>query len=160
MTDAPNRDRFIPFRKTDIIAMCCDDPRMDAAEAGEFSDFCRILEALFHFEFHRRLEAIKNCYAPFNPDADTRLVGGYTSEEKKRLQKELVSEMTAVLNSANFEKITSEDLSQALTEESLFKIRLQVDFGDFEEVIFFRRGESVRQETLVSFWGLKKKSFK
>ena len=160
MADTRTRDRFIPFRKTDIIAMCCDDSRMQASDRESFRELCRILEALFHFEFHRRLESIKNCYAPFNPDADTRLVGGYTSEEKKRLQKELVSEMTAVLNSANFEKITSEDLSQALTEESLFKIRLQVDFGDFEEVIFFRRGESVRQETLVSFWGLKKKSFK
>ena len=160
MADTRTRDRFIPFRKTDIIAMCCDDYRMQAGDREAFRELCRILEALFHFEFHRRLESIKNCYAPFNPDADTRLVGGYTSEEKKRLQKELVSEMTAVLNSANFEKITSEDLSQALTEESLFKIRLQVDFGDFEEVIFFRRGESVRQETLVSFWGLKKKSFK
>ena len=160
MADTRTRDRFIPFRKKDIIAMCCDDSRMQAGDREAFRELCRILEALFHFEFHRRLEAIKNCYAPFNPDADTRLVGGYTSEERKRLQKELVSEMTAVLNSANFEKITSEDLSQALTEESLFKIRLQVDFGDFEEVIFFRRGESVRQETLVSFWGLKKKSFK
>ena len=137
MTDDPNRNRFIPFRKMDIIAMCCEDSRMNAEDVKEFRDFCRILEALFHFEFHRRLEALKNCYAPFNPDADTRLVGDYTREEKERLQNELVTEMTAVLNSANFEKITTEDLAQALTEESLFKIRLEVDFGDFEDVIFF-----------------------
>ena len=132
MPDTPNRDRFIPFRKTDIITMCCEDSRMHAGDGEEFREFCRILEALFHFEFHHRLEALKNCYAPFNPDADTRLVGDYTREEKERLQKELVSEMTAVLNSANFEKITSEDLSQAPAEESLFKIRLEVDFDDFE----------------------------
>jgi hypothetical protein len=160
MTDTPNRDRFIPFRKTDIITMCCEDSRMNAGDGEEFRELCRILEALFHFEFHRRLEALKNCYAPFNPDADTLLIGDYTREEKERLQKELVSEMTAVLNSANFEKITSEDLAQALAEESLFKIRLEVDFDDFEDVIFFRRGESVKQETLVSFWGLRKKSVK
>jgi hypothetical protein len=159
MTDPQTLSRFIPFRKTDIIAMCCDDSRMNAQDVKEFREFCLILEALFHFEFHRRLEALKNCYAPFNPDADTRLIGDYTREEKKRLQKELVDEMTAVLNSANFEKITTEDLAQALAEESLFKIRLQVDFGDFEDVIFFRRGESVRQETLVTFFGLRKKSF-
>ena len=158
MPDTPNRDRFIPFRKTDIIAMCCEDSRLHAEDIEEFRQLCRILEAHFHFEFHRRLEALKNCYAPFNPDADTRLVGDYTREEKDRLQKELVSEMTAVLNSANFERITSEDLSQALAEESLFKIRLEVDFDDFEDVIFFRRGESLKQENLVSFGGLRKKS--
>jgi len=38
------------------------------------------------------------------------------------LQKQLVSEMTAVLNAANFEKVTAEDLKQALGEESLFQI--------------------------------------
>ena len=114
MTTAPNRNRFIPFRKTDIIAMCGEDSRMNAADLEEFRELCRLLEALFHFEFHRSLETLKNCYAPFNPDADTRRLTEYLPEEKKQLQKKLVAEMTAVLNSANFEKITAEDLEQAL----------------------------------------------
>ena len=159
MTNAPNRNRFIPFRKTDIIAMCGEDSRMNAEDLEEFRDLCRLLEALFHFEFHRSLEILKNCYAPFNPDADTRRLTEYLPQEKKQLQKKLVAEMTAVLNSANFEKITAEDLEQALAEESLFKIRLEVDFDDFEDVIFFRRGESVKQETLVTLYGLRKKRF-
>jgi hypothetical protein len=153
------RNRFIPFRKTDIVEMCAGDSRMPEGDADEFRDFCRILEALFHFEFHQRLETLKNCYAPFNPDTDTRIVTRYSQKEKDLLQKQLVSEMTAVLNAANFQKITAEDLEQALAEESLFNIRLEVDFSDFEDVIFFRRGESLRQETLVQFFGLRKKAF-
>jgi hypothetical protein len=159
MRQTRKRNRFIPFRKADIVEMCIGDSRMLAGDADEFRDFCRILEALFHFEFHQRLETLKNCYAPFDPDADTRLVASYSQQEKDLLQKQLVSEMTTVLNAANFEKITAEDLEQALAEESLFKIRLEVDFSDFEDVIFFRRGESVKQETLVQFLGLRKKSF-
>ena len=159
MPNDRNRNRFIPYRKTDIIAMCCDDPHMKRADVEAFRDFCRILEALIHFEFHHRLETLKNCYAPFNPDADTRTLTEYRPEEKEHLQKQLVAEMTAVLNSANFEKITAAHLEQALAEESLFKIRLEVDFDDFEDVIFFRRGESVKQETLVTLYGLRKKRF-
>ncbi len=45
---------------------------MNAGNIEEFREVFRILEALFHFEFHRSLETLKNCYAPFNPDADTR----------------------------------------------------------------------------------------
>ena len=30
MADDPNRNRFIPFRKADIVAMCCNDSRMKA----------------------------------------------------------------------------------------------------------------------------------
>jgi hypothetical protein len=160
MSGAMKNNRFIPFRKADVIQMCIKDLRLTDAEVIEFRQFCQILEALFHFEFHDRLEKLKTCYGPFNPDADTRKVFRYSEAEKKDLQKQLVSEMTAVLNAANFEKITAEDLQQALAEESLFQIRLEVDFEDFEDVIFFRRGENVKAETLVKFFGLSKKTFK
>jgi hypothetical protein len=117
------------------------------------------LEALFHFEFHARLEKLKVCFGPFNPDADTRSIFSTSESEKKNLQKQLVSELTAVLDAANFEKVTAQDLKQALDEESLFQIRLEVDFDDFEDVIFFRRGESIKIETLVKLFGLSKKKF-
>ncbi len=155
-----NRDRFIPFRKADVVDMCIDDSAMSLAEVEAFREFCQILEAIFHFEFHHRLEKLKACYAPFNPDADTRGVFKYSQTDKKNLQKQLVAEMTAVLKAANFEKVTAQDLQQALGEESLFQIRLEVDFADFEDVIFFRRGETVKAETLVKFFGLRKKLFK
>ena len=160
MSGPMKNNRFIPFRKADVIQMCIKDLRLTDAEVIEFKEFCQILEALFHFEFHNRLEKLKNCYGPFNPDADTRKVFRYSEAEKKDLQKQLVSEMTAVLNAANFEKITAKDLQQALAEESLFQIRLEVDFEDFEDVIFFRRGETVKEESLVKFFGLSKKTFK
>ena len=155
-----NRNRFIPFRKADVVDMCADASDLAGNEVKAFREFCQILEAIFHFEFHSHLEKLKASYAPFNPDADTRGVFKYSQTEKKNLQKQLVAEMSAVLTAANFEKITAQDLKQALGEESLFQIRLEVDFEDFEDVIFFRRGESIKEETLVKFFGLSKKSFK
>ena len=159
MAASTRSDRFIPFTKSDVIEMCIKDAQLTEAELKGFRDFCQILEALFHFEFHARLEKLKACYGPFNPDADTRRIFNTSESEKKNLQKQLVSELTAVLDAANFEKITAEDLQQALGEESLFQIRLEVDFDDFEDVIFFRRGESIKEETLVKFFGLSKKKF-
>ncbi len=159
MADDFKRNRFIPFRKTDIVTMCIEDSNWSSGQSEQFREFYRILKALFHFEYHRKLETLKNCHAPFNPDADTRLLTPYTPEEKRKLQKELVTELADVLNAANFEKVTAQDLEQALAEESLFKIRLEVDFNDFDDVIFFRRGESVKQETLVTLFGLRKKRF-
>jgi len=159
VTASPHSDRFIPFSKSDVIEMCIKDARLSETEIEGFRGLCQILEALFHFEFHARLEKLKVCYRPFNPDTDTRLMFNYSDAEKNELQKQLVSEMTAVLDAANFEKVTAEDLQQALGEESLFQIRLEVDFDDFEDVIFFRRGKTVKEETLVKFFGLWKKKF-
>ncbi|MDX1707780.1 MAG: TMEM143 family protein [Desulfobacterales bacterium] len=159
MPDTTNRNRFIPFRKADIVDMCVETSALTKTDTKAFRELCQILEALFHFEFYSLLEKLKTCYAPFNPDADTRSVSKHSAEEKKDLQKQLVQEMTSVLTAANYEKITAQDLKQALGEESLFQIRLEVDFEDFEDVIFFRRGESTKEETLVKFFGLWKKKF-
>jgi hypothetical protein len=150
-------NRFIPLRKADIIEACIRDARWTAETAAAFREFCRILDAVFHYQFHQRLETLKDCYAPFNPDADTLTTAIPSAEEKDRLQKKLVQELVAVLDAANFERITARDLQDALGEESLFKIRLEVEFDDFEEVIFYRRGESVKRETLIRLFGLVKK---
>ena len=160
MPDTINRNRFIPFRKADIVDMCIDTSQLDEADIKAFRELCQILEALFHFKFYSHLEKLKTSYAPFNPDADTRSVLKYSPNEKKDLQKQLVEEMTSVLTAANYEKITGQDLQQALGEESIFQIRLEVDFEDFEDVIFFRRGESIKEETLVKYFGLWKNKFK
>ena len=156
MTEYRIRNRFIPFRKADIIEMCINDSRLSKQDQNLFRQFCHILESLIHFEFHHQVEMLKDCYSPFNPDADTRMNYDYSEQEKKDLQKKLVQTLTAILNAANFQKITKTDLEEALKEESLFKIRLGVEFKDFEEVLFYQRGESTKKETLVKFFGLKK----
>jgi hypothetical protein len=150
-------DRFIPFRKADLVTMALRKGPLPTAQAGELQDFCRLLEALLHFEYHQLLKKLKAAYAPFDPDADTRPLAAPDAETLKRHQADFVREMTTLLNAANFERITADDLADALQEASLFKIRLAVDFDDFEEVLFFRRGESVRNETLVSWGGLRRR---
>jgi hypothetical protein len=109
-----NRDRFIPYRKADVAEMCITDARLSDSDQNLFRDFCRILESLIHFEFNHQLETVKNCYAPFNPDADTRSIHTYSPQERQTLQKKLVESMTAILNAANFEKVTETDLKEAV----------------------------------------------
>ena len=136
--------------------MCVNDSRLSEHDQKLFRQFCHILKSLIHFEFHQQVETLKDCYSPFNPDADTWLNYDYSEQEKKALQKKLVEGLDSILDAANFQRITEADLEEALKEESLFKIRLRVDFNDFEEVIFYQRGESFKEETRVKYFGLKK----
>ncbi len=152
-----SKQRFIPYRKSDIVSMCCEEAHLSAQDLLKFQDVCKLLESIFHFKFHKSLELLKDNYAPVNPDADTKLVYKKSSDQRNKMEKVLISELKKLLDAANFEIITQEDLDRALLEESLFKIRLNVDFDDFEQVLFFRRGESEKHETLLSFFGLKKK---
>lgn len=69
----------------------------------------------------------------------------------------MVALLTRLLEKANYEKVTQNDLQLALAESSLFKIRLQVDFEDFSEVLLFHRGESLREESVPMWLGLRQR---
>ena len=150
-------DRFIPYRKQDVVEMCLHELEFDDSGAS-FRQFCELLSNSFHVEYHQTLESLKNDYAPFDPNADTKQLEPYSSEQKAQCQARFAENFAGVLNAANFEKITEQDLQEALTEESLFKVRLEVEFDDFEQVVFYRRGESQLSEPITSFFGLRKQS--
>ncbi|MBL1319817.1 MAG: DUF3754 domain-containing protein [Methylophaga sp.] len=151
-------EHFIPYSKVDIIRMCAEEGTLSSSDVLLFKDACKLVSSIFHFKFHSSLELLKESYAPVNPDLDTKTPYSKIDDDKEILEIRLVSELKTLLNAANFEEITQADLDRALQEESLFKIKLNVDFNDFEQVLFFRRGESIKQETLSSWFGLKKKT--
>jgi Protein of unknown function (DUF3754) len=150
--------RFIPYSRNDIVRLLLEDEQLNATNRKKLKDICDLLMHVYHFEFHQSLETLKECYAPVNPDADTLAVFSTSVEELEEKEKRLFDALNGLLDKANFEKITDDDIARAMTEESLFKIKLNVDFDDFEQILFFRRGESKRQETLVSMLGLRKKT--
>ncbi len=151
------REKFIPYRRSDIIAMCLDDGVLTDDNRQQFKSFCQIITSLFHFELHKKLEYLKDCYAPFNPDADTIVLNSEQST-KDELKLNLECELKQVLEQANYEAVSEADLNEALQHESLFRVKLQVDFNDFEKVLFFRRGAKQKTEIILRWFGLKKQS--
>lgn len=145
--------RFIPFRKQDIIEMCLRD-RLISGREKEFQHLCSIIGGIFHFEFHRMIESLKEVYAPIDPDSDTRRIENTAPREDLNF----VDILNDLLEKANYERVTKADLNQAMNASSLFKIRLHVDFDDFSEVLLFCRGESERLETVTRWLGLSKKT--
>jgi hypothetical protein len=156
MQQSIKQDRFIPLRKTDLIQACIDDGKLKADAVPAFQSLCKLMISTLHYRYHETLETLKDNYAPFDPNSDTFSFEHLSPESLVEKQKTFSSTFSEVLNAANFEKITEQDLQDALQEESLFKVRLAVEFEDFAEMVFYRRGEYQKTETLVKFWGLKK----
>ncbi|MGH1370927.1 MAG: TMEM143 family protein [Cellvibrionaceae bacterium] len=148
--------RFIPFRRQDIVDRLQDELNLSSQGAGDFQQLAKLLNSLLHFEFHQVLEDLKQAYAPLDPNADTLAIKKLNIDSGSTTHGSLKSLLEKVLDKANYERVTQSDLEQALEESSLFKIRLQVDFDEFDEVLLFCRGESQREETLSQWFGLKK----
>ncbi|MBT8435365.1 MAG: DUF3754 domain-containing protein [Gammaproteobacteria bacterium] len=150
---AAEKFRFIPYRRQDVVDMCLHDGKLESA-VEDFRQLSYMLDQVFHFEFHRVIEALKHAYADIDPDADTRQAGFDAPENTPPF----VSLLDGLLEKANYERVTEADLNRALSESSLFKIRLHVDFDDFSEVSLFARGQSNRTETISSWFGLRSKT--
>ena len=149
--------RFIPFRKTDVIAMCLSDGRLPDDQHDEFRKLAYKIQKHFHADFHQLQEQLKDLYASYDPDADTRLLTldvsqkNQSSNQQKPTLKEVLAEL---LNKANYEVIDRAALQAALDSESMFKIRLSVNLDEFDEVLLYCRGISEREETIKSCFGL------
>lgn len=158
MTLTVNKTRFIPFNRQDIVRMLLSESGLKVREKTQFQTISHLLISLYHIEFHQSLETLKSCYAPVNPDADTQTVFETSDAAKADKEQQLFAQLDDLLNKANFEAITRDDLKRAMEEKSVFQIKLTADFDDFDEVLFFRRGESRRQETIHTLFGLRKKN--
>ncbi len=147
-----NKSRFIPFRKHDVVEMCLQDDLLPGQEK-QFRHLSYMLGCIFHFEFHKIIESLKDAYALIDPDADTRVY------DNAKLQPDLnlIELLEELLEKANYKRVSEADLNQAMNKSSLFKIRLHVDFNDFSEALLFCRGETLRHEMVPRWFGLSSK---
>src|SRR5262249_44566851 len=125
----------------------CADKGMSGADGEQFRRFCRLVSAAYHFEFNRRFEELKAAYSPFDPDSDTRPLVRGTADEKQRALNELYRNFAWLMDRANYVHLSQEDIEPCLHDTSDWGIKVQVDFGAFEHLAIFARGDVVQKRT-------------
>ena len=83
--------RFIPFRKQDIVDMCSEELK-SSTQKTSFKQFCDLLASLIHYDYHATLESLKNNYAPFDPNSDTRSLAPVSADQKAQCQREFAKD--------------------------------------------------------------------
>jgi hypothetical protein len=131
MAEYADREHYIPLRVSDLVDLLCGDKGLSRADADTFRQFCRLVIATYHFEYHQRLQELKDEYAPFDPDAVTRTVRPLTPEEKQQRLDGLFEQFTWLMERANYKRLPEADLQAALAESSDWGINMEVDFSIF-----------------------------
>lgn len=142
MTVDENREAFIPYSRKDIIEICLEDGNLEKAELQKFYDFCLLLSAYYHFKFHYTMEKLKENYAPFNPDADTKSRTNYTTAQLGEMEANVVGGFQTILEQANYAPVSQENLQKAFQEASLIELKTNVDFNDFDQMVCYYRGDT------------------
>ena len=105
----------------------------------------RALSSALHVEYHAQLAALKDDYAPFNPDADTVALFAPTAEQRQEQLADLFHRFGWLLERANFTRLPQEAWAEALAGHSHWGINLAVDFNVFDRLEIYYRGESVQE---------------
>ncbi len=152
-----HREAFIPYTRQALISLCLSDNQLSTTEAEQFKEFCQILAAYYHFKFHSHLENIKLNYTPFNPDDTASAKTTYDLASKKIMTENLIEDFTTVLQQANYYPLSKGVLSRALRDDSLFDLKTEVDFTDFEEMLCYCQGDIQDTIEIKKLWLTKKK---
>lgn len=137
--------RYVPQRVRALTEALAEHP-WDHAEAptgspDRFREFSRLVAALYHFEFHDREQTIVELWEHL---AD----GGDVADR-------FSSELSGLLDGANYETLSMAELEDALERESLLKVSLDVDLDDYDELMVYHRGAHVDTVELERWKGLR-----
>lgn len=138
--NAPEKERFIPLA-SHILNDHLNKPGIWAeGEEAMGKMIVHDLAAWRHQSYRTRLSALKKAYLSFSPDTDTVDTENYTPLERRKMRHEFMELIGGLLESANFEKITQEDLDLLLTSDSPYGLALHVDLDAFDDVVIYFRG--------------------
>lgn len=149
-----DREAFIPYRRSDLIELCVSDGKLSDKDARKFREFCTILSAYYHFKFHALYEKLKDSFAPFNPDSDTRAIAPPSPEECQQKEYQMVRDLETLLESANYVPLPKSSLKRAFDEKSLIALKTDVDFREFDQMVCYCRGDIYKMASVKKwfFW--------
>lgn len=163
MAEYLDREHFIPLRKHDLMELLVHDKHLPVQQREPFRQFCRVVSATFHFEYLAKLEELKDAYAPFDPDADTKAPRPLVSDDRKEREDKVFASFASLMERANFKQLKREEIELALRQKpSDWGLHLDLDLNKvFERLEVYVRGDVVREQSRRSWrtlWRLEKYS--
>ena len=145
------RGRFIPVARCDLEALLGRHVEPAAEAWQQYREVCRLLDAVIHAEYRRRLMRLKEAYAPFDPDADAPAVVRLSPDEAQARTEGVVAETKFLLERANFRVLERSAVDAAVGAVSPWGLRLRVDLEVFDRLEVWARGEMVDHRTRRSW---------
>jgi Protein of unknown function (DUF3754) len=139
--------RFIPLDTAELIGLLCADRGLPDDLHPSFRELCGLIERLHHLEYHHRLRELKTAYSPFDPDADTSKVMPLSSSERQHRLNSLYSDFAWMLARARFRHLGRAEIEKIVATASAWGFRMDIDFGAFEHLALFSRGETYEKRT-------------
>ena len=153
MAEYADREHYIPLRKSDLVTLLCGDQELSADDRESVRQFCTLASAVFHFEYQQWLEELKDDYAPFDPDSETKPLAPLSPQERSTRLEKVFAAFVRLMERANFKRLTPEQVREAVRAHAEARgLQTDVDLKVFERLEVFVRGEAIGSERSRPWW--------
>ncbi len=134
------REKALPIRPGDLTRLLVAQPGLSDDDRRHLERFGPRLGAHFHQEFYRRLRALKEAYAPLDPDSDYAEIDGCTPVASDTIEEEFLDLFESALERANYRPLRSEVIRAAVEAPNEMGLNYVPDFSQFDHLRVYARG--------------------
>jgi len=155
-TAADGIDEFIPVSKNDIVeALVKSGALASEEERDKFRRLCRMLAAIYHYEYFALLERLRHDYYYFGPEIEPH--AAMDGARIERAYADLVQSLDRVLKDANFVELPHREIAGAHRRRTVLRVEVKAPLDDFREIRFYRRGRHIEQFEVPEWFGLRRR---
>jgi Protein of unknown function (DUF3754) len=152
VAESLDREHFIPLRKHDLMELLLRDKQLPPDQREPFHQFGRLVNAAIHFEYLAKLEELKDAYAPFDPDADTKPAEPLFPEERKEREDKVFTAFASLMKCADFNPLNQEEIQRAVLQTpDDWGLNMDLDLNVFERLEIYERGLVIGSQTRRSW---------
>lgn len=154
--DTPH-DHTIPVSLHDLLGLLAREGLLEPGtpEAAEAERMVALLRA----ECNARGDRLKQLYAEAHAGDDEFWRPSHPDPATMDARNQaLIAAMQETLERANYQPIDDQHMAAAMDAEAVFNVQVQVDMKQFRALHLWARGRRPRTETLVGWFGLRKRT--
>lgn len=160
MAIRPNLEHYIPIRVTDLVGFLCKSKgpnyaqELSEEDQNRFASVAQAASSHIHARYLSQLREMKDSYADFDPDSDTIRITTHDEERREEGLAQLFASVENVLESANYIKLSREELETVMSGASEWGVDMDVEWDCFERVTVFVRGKGLGRRISKPWWRL------
>ncbi|HUR55992.1 MAG TPA: DUF3754 domain-containing protein, partial [Gemmataceae bacterium] len=157
MAEFADREHFIPIRVPDLVEFLCDESgpvvgqRLTPEEKQAFREFARSVSDRVHAIYLGELRALKDAYAPFDPDADPKPLRALSEAERGVCLDRLFDTFVHLMSRANYTRLSRDELITTMEGASDWGVDMSVAWEAFDKLEVFYRSKGLGKRTLRSW---------
>ncbi len=149
-------EKFIPVRRSDLLAaLLAHGGLASETEREKFEQLCRMLTAIYHYDYFELLDRLRSDYYYFSPEIAPH--AAMDRETSERAYADLVRSLDKVLKEANFRELPHPEIHYAHRQRTVLRVEVKAPLGDFRDVRLYRRGHHIEQFEMAEWFGLRRR---